>query len=264
MKKKFLFMALVLSSLSLSACGTETKTASDNAVVSEAEENTGADEKETEELLEETTEEPEKPKYEPVIALSYEGKEFDISNGTYKDLLAFFQAIGSPSVEDSRDVEIEPYSLYDKAYIEFGNPQGSEELILKLTVYNPTGKTITALDSKISSLDIASCYEWWGTTNPVEDGYYEAFSEDVLIFGVPFKTYIYGGYPYSASSHGHDTRLYSDEVLKDMLSELGFESNDYEFSKIFEDGRMITVSDSYPSFDLANIEITPLFEYEID
>ena len=99
---------------SLSACSIESKTVSNTKVASEKEETINEDEEESEETQEEPYEEPEMPKYEPVIALSYDGNEFDISNGTYKDLLAFFQAIGHPSTSDDRDTKLEPY--YDGAF----------------------------------------------------------------------------------------------------------------------------------------------------
>jgi hypothetical protein len=229
MKKKFLFMALVLSSLSLSACGTETKTASDNAVVSEAEENTGADEKETEELLEETTEEPEKPKYEPVIALSYEGKEFDISNGTYKDLQAFFQAIGHPATSDpSRNDELEPY--FEDSYREhdFDVTAGNGTRAISVRVYNPTGERIKVMDSKIEEL-------WIGGIIKNEE-----FSEDILVCGVSFKDF-------------------RDWVSSSKFEELGYQRNGSEFVKVLDDGRQVIYDENN---DI--LIITPLFEYEID
>lgn len=233
MKKKFLFMALVLSSLSLSACGTETKTASDNAVVSEAEENTGADEKETEELLEETTEEPEKPKYEPVIALSYEGKEFDISNGTYKDLLAFFQAIGHPSTSDYKNKELEPY--YDGLSMGLGIDvtAGSDTAYIDVQPYNPTGETIKIINSKIGELNLEDIIK------------NEEFSDDIVFCGISFKEL-------------REIRGWGGSgVLASKFNELGYEKDASSFIKALEDGRQIIIDDY-------GIEITPLFEYEID
>lgn len=120
MKLRTLFI-LACSILSLAGCtsNTEVTTSSNETQNSYTEETQNNDEETSsndEETLEESEEnQSEEPQLEPVIALSYGDYEFDISNMTYKDFLAFLQAIGYPASANSTisQMELEPYEFID-------------------------------------------------------------------------------------------------------------------------------------------------------
>lgn len=248
MRKSILFIMLALSMFSLSACSIESKTVSNTKVASEKEETINEDEKESEEpqeTSEEPSEEPEMPKYEPVIALSYDGNEFDISNGTYKDLLAFFQAIGHPVVKDDRDIELEPYydGAFDlrKIYVTAGSK--TEEVIVRL--YNPTGETIKVIDSKIQEIRLGG----------IE--YNEEFSDDIMVCGIPFKDFRNMKPPYINHKNAMINRDLGTKFNEYGYEYMADEYGNHVFIKVLEDGRRVI-------FDEYDIEITPVFEYETD
>ena len=141
---------LACSVLSLAGCtsNTEVTTSSNETEVSYTESN--------EETLEESEEnQSEEPQLEPVIALSYGDYEFDISNMTYKDFLAFLQEIGYPASAESsgRQMELEPYEYEDSwSGAEAKITVGDTTVSLLLEVYNPTGEKITALDARIAKI----------------------------------------------------------------------------------------------------------------
>ena len=286
MKKKILLAALAVSIMSLSACNSETGSATNDTVVSGTEESkaevtdsaeiaetseteetseeaSGAEESkaevpdgaeiaessETEETSEEasgaeeskeevtdsaetaesseTEEISEGPQLEPVIALSYGDYEFDISNMTYKDLLAFFQAIGYPASSDNRDYEVEPYGYLD----EWHGPKitinvGDTEVSMTAAVYNPTGETIRALDAKIYSISNLT----------------EITDDKLEILGINVTDF-------------KDNAL---GALEERFSEIGF-NNDIDSSvyvKRLDDGREVTWRDFN---DI--LEITPVYDY---
>lgn len=234
MKKKILLAALAVSIMSLSACNSETGSATNDAVVSGAEESKaevtdGAEITETSET-EETSSEAEEPQLEPVIALSYGDYEFDISNMTYKDLLAFFQAIGYPASADGRYMEVEPY---ERTYY----PEtpgiiitiGDDDVELSTYVYNPTGEKISALDAKVLSID---GLRWFPDSK-------------LKILGI-VNADIFTKY---------NGQYQLREDLESQLSEFGYIRNDDEFIKRLDDGREITLQTT------GYISITPVYDY---
>ena len=240
MKKKILLAALAVSIMSLSACNSETGSATNDTAVSGAEESKAevtdsAEIVETSET-EETSEEAEEPQLEPVIALASGNYEFDISNMTYKDLLAFFQAIGYPSSLSATiagEKELGPYEVLDSVqgptiYITVGD----EEIELETSVYNPSGETITALDAKVRSIyNLAHIPD-----------------EELTILGVKANTF-------TKYDNNQGTMLWDD--IESQLSEFGYIRNDDEFIKRLDDGREVSLyfyADGY-------IGITPFYDY---
>ena len=108
---------LACSVLSLAGCtsNTEVTTSSNETEVSYTESNEETSSNDEETLEESEENQSEEPQLEPVIALSYGDYEFDISNMTYKDFLAFLQAIGYPASANSTvsQMELEPYEFID-------------------------------------------------------------------------------------------------------------------------------------------------------
>lgn len=170
----------------------------------------------------------------------YDGNEFDISNGTYKDLLAFFQAIGHPSIRsDSRDKELEPY-YYERAlgrgicFIDIS--AGSDSETISVDTYNQTGETIKIIDSKIYRLELGDiiCNE--------------EFSDDIVFCGISFK---------ELRDISSDKWYLVEDNLESKFNELGYECGSDGFIKVLNDGRQIIIDDY-------SIEITPVFEYGTD
>ena len=240
MKKKILLAALAVSIMSLSACNSETGSATNDTAVSGAEESKAevtdsAEIAETSET-EETSEEAEEPQLEPVIALSYGDYEFDISNMTYKDLLAFFQAIGYPASSDNRDYEVEPYGYLDIWHgPEITINVGDTEVSMTVSVYNPTGETIRALDAKIYSISHI-------------DDLLDIIDEDVKVFGVSLNTFDEDEY------EGRTSML---DNAESQISKFGYNRNCEEFIKRLDDGREVSL-DTEGDMEL---EITPVYDY---
>lgn len=235
MKKKILLAALAVSIMSLSACNSETGSATNDTVVSGAEESKaevldGAEIAETSEI-EETSEEAEEPQLEPVIALSYGDYEFDISNMTYKDLLAFFQAIGYPASADGRYMEIEPYErTYYPETPGIVITIGDDDVELSTSVYNPTGEKISALDAKVLSVD---GLRWFPDSK-------------LKILGIVNAD--------TLAKYDYDDYMFLKD-LESQLSEFGYIRNDDEFIKRLDDGREITLKTT------GYISITPFYDY---
>ena len=236
MKKKILLAALAVSIMSLSACNSETGSATNDTVVSDAEESKAEVTDSAEIAGSSETEEAEEPQLEPVIALASGDYEFDISNMTYKDLLAFFQAIGYPSSLSATiagEKELGPYEALDSVqgptiYITVGD----EEIELETSVYNPSGETITALDAKVRSIyNLAHIPD-----------------EELTILGVKANTF-------TKYDNNQGTMLWDD--IESQLSEFGYIRNDDEFIKRLDDGREVSLyfyADGY-------IGITPFYDY---
>ena len=290
MKKKILLAALAVSIMSLSACNSETGSATNDTVVSGTEESkaevtdsaeiaetseteetseeaSGAEESkaevpdgaeiaessETEETSEEasgaeeskeevtdsaetaesseTEEISEGPQLEPVIALSYGDYEFDISNMTYKDLLAFFQAIGYPALSGAGEYKLEPYEYWDFDYVRANIAVGDDEVTLCAWLYNPTGEEISALDAKIYSI------------NDIRD-LPNIIDLNLKVLGVSANTFI---------EHESETAMLDD--IESQISGFGYTRNGDEFTKRLDDGREITLSTS------GRISITPVYDY---
>lgn len=147
MKLRTLFI-LACSILSLAGCASssEVTTSSNETDISYTEETQNNDE-ETKVDDEETSEEPEEPQLEPVIALSYGDYEFDISNMTYKDFLAFLQAIGYPASANSTisQMELEPYEFIDTWHgpdVEVTVGDNEETISLSANGNTSTGNTL--------------------------------------------------------------------------------------------------------------------------
>ena len=235
MKKKILLAALAVSIMSLSACNSETGSATNDTVVSGAEESKaevldGAEIAESPET-EETSEEAEEPQLEPVIALSYGDYEFDISNMTYKDLLAFFQAIGYPALSGAGEYKLEPYEYWDFDYVRANIAVGDDEVTLCAWLYNPTGEEISALDAKIYYI------------NDIRD-LPNIIDLNLKVLGVSANTFI---------EHESETAMLDD--IESQISGFGYTRNGDEFTKRLDDGREITLSTS------GRISITPVYDY---
>lgn len=244
MKKKILLAALAVSIMSLSACNSETGSATNDTVVSGTEESKAevtdsAEIAETSEI-EETSEEAEEPQLEPVIALSYGDYEFDISNMTYKDLLAFFQEIGCPVQStiiwtngDERFIE-DPYGEIH-IDITIGSSDGNCDI--RLHVYNPTDSSISIYNSKISYIEFEDNFNRWEILPP----------DDMEIFGIKPKEVI-----------GLDDNEY-DDILRQKLTEIGFNETESggRYYKVLNDGRQVGI-DSVSNY---TIDITPVYDY---
>ena len=230
MRKLTLISILAISMLSLAGCSSASSLSSkSDTEISDTSEISNETKSEIvdKEEIEETSSEVEEPQLEPVIALSYEDYEFDISNMTYKDLLAFFQAIGYPASSDNRDYEVEPYGYLD----EWHGPEitinvGDTEVSMTAAVYNPTGETIRALDAKIYSISNLT----------------EITDDKLEILGINVTDF-------------KDNAL---GALEERFSEIGF-NNDIDSSvyvKRLDDGREVTWRDFN---DI--LEITPVYDY---
>lgn len=232
MKLRTLFI-LACSILSLAGCASSSEvTTSSNETDSSYTEETQNNDEETKVDDEETSEEPEEPQLEPVIALSYGDYEFDISNMTYKDFLAFLQEIGYPASAESsgRQIELEPYEYEDSwSGTEAEITVGDTTVYLPLDVYNPTGEKITALDARIAKIL---------NLTDINDN-------NLKILGVNASLF---------SEYDSDYEL--KKILDPQLGELGYtRDGDYEYTKTLSDGRIVTFNID------GSVSITPVYDY---
>lgn len=232
MKLRTLFI-LACSILSLAGCDSSSEvTTSSNETDSSYTEETQNNDEETKVDDEETSEEPEEPQLEPVIALSYGDYEFDISNMTYKDFLAFLQEIGYPDSAESssRQMELEPYEYEDSwSGTEAEITVGDTTVSIPLDVYNPTGEKITALDARIAKIL---------NLTDINDN-------NLKILGVNASLF---------SEYDSDYEL--KKILDPQLGELGYtRDGDYEYTKTLSDGRIVTFSIN------GTLSITPVYDY---
>lgn len=234
MRRNTLLSILAISMLSLAGCSsTSSLSSKSNTEISDTSEisNETKSEIADKEEIEETSSEAEEPQLEPVIALSYGDYEFDISNMTYKDLLAFFQAIGYPALSGAGEYKLEPYEYWDSNYARTYITVGDNEVTLCAWLYNPTGEEISALDAKIYSI------------NDIRD-LPNIIDLDLKVLGVDINTFI---------EHESETAMLND--IESQISGFGYIRNGDKFTKRLDDGREITLSTS------GHISITPVYDY---
>ena len=233
MKLRALFI-LACSVLSLASCtsNTEVTTSSNETEVSYTESNEETSSNDEETLEESEENQSEEPQLEPVIALSCGDYEFDISNMTYRDFLAFLQEIGYPASAESsgRQMELEPYEYEDSwSGAEAKITVGDTTVPLLLEVYNPTGEKITALDARIATIL---------NLTDINDN-------NLKILGVNASLF---------SEYDSDYEL--KKILDPQLGELGYtRDGDYEYTKTLSDGRIVTFNID------GSVSITPVYDY---
>ena len=232
MRKLTLISILAISMLSLAGCSSASSLSSkSDTEISDTSEISNETKSEIvdKEEIEETSSEAEEPQLEPVIALSYEDYEFDISNMTYKDLLAFFQAIGYPASSDGRNMELEPY---ERRYFSEGPgiliTVGDDDIRLDTSVYNTTGEKISVLDARVCGID----------------GLRDFSDNKLKILGI-VNADIFTKY---------NGQYQLREDLESQLSEFGYIRNDDEFIKRLDDGREVRL-------DTVGLDITPVYDY---
>ena len=110
-------------------------------------------------------------------------------------------------------------------------PIDDPQLVLLVTLYNPTGEEISALDAKIYSI------------NDIRD-LPNIIDLDLKVLGVDINTFI---------EHESETAMLND--IESQISGFGYIRNGDKFTKRLDDGREITLSTS------GHISITPVYDY---